>query len=52
MIQPALLLLLFRYVLGGAIHIPGVSYVNYVVPAAFLEAVLIGCMTTSRNVTS
>jgi ABC transporter DrrB family efflux protein len=46
-IQPAMLLVLFRYVLGGAIHIPGRSYVDYVVPAVFLEAVLIGGMTTS-----
>ena len=46
-IQPAMLLVLFRYVLGGAIHVPGVHYVNYVVPAVFLEAVLIGGMTTS-----
>ena len=46
-LQPALLLLLFRYVLGGAIKIPGGNYVDYVVPAVFLEAVLIGCMTTS-----
>jgi ABC transporter DrrB family efflux protein len=46
-IQPALLLVLFRYVLGGAIQIPGGSYVDYVVPAVFLEAVLIGGMTTS-----
>jgi ABC-2 type transport system permease protein/oleandomycin transport system permease protein len=46
-IQPALLLILFRYVLGGAIVIPGRSYVDYVVPAIFVEAVLIGGMTTS-----
>ncbi len=46
-VQPALLLILFRYVLGGAITIPGGSYVNYVVPAVFVEAVLIGGMTTS-----
>lgn len=46
-VQPALLLVLFRYVLGGAIRIPGRSYVDYVVPAVFLEAVLIGGMTTS-----
>jgi ABC-2 type transport system permease protein/oleandomycin transport system permease protein len=46
-VQPALLLILFRYVLGGAIQIPGGSYVNYVVPAIFVEAVLIGGMTTS-----
>jgi ABC transporter DrrB family efflux protein len=45
--QPAMLLLLFRYVLGGAIRIPNGSYVDYVVPAIFLEAVLIGGMTTS-----
>jgi ABC transporter DrrB family efflux protein len=46
-VQPALLLVLFRYVLGGAIQIPGRSYVDFVVPAVFLEAVLIGGMTTS-----
>lgn len=46
-VQPALLLVLFRYVLGGAIAIPGRSYVDYVVPAVFVEAVLIGGMTTS-----
>ena len=46
-IQPALLLVLFRYVLGGAIQVPGGKYVDYVVPSVFLEAVLIGGMTTS-----
>lgn len=46
-VQPALLLVLFRYVLGGAIRLPGGSYVDYVVPAVFIEAVLIGGMTTS-----
>lgn len=46
-VQPALLLVLFRYVLGGAIRVPGVTYVDYVVPAIFVEAVLIGGMTTS-----
>jgi ABC transporter DrrB family efflux protein len=46
-VQPALLLILFRYVLGGAVQIPGGSYVNYVVPAIFVEAVLIGGMTTA-----
>ena len=46
-LQPALLLLLFRYVLGGAIRSPGISYVNFVVPAILIEAVLIGGMTTA-----
>ncbi|MFD5316307.1 ABC transporter permease [Streptomyces sp. NPDC127098] len=46
-IQPAMLLLLFRYAIGGAIAVPGISYVDYVVPAVFLEAVMIGGMATS-----
>jgi hypothetical protein len=37
----------FTESLGGAIKVPGISYVNYVVPAIFLEAVLIGGMSTS-----
>ena len=39
--------MLFRYVLGGAIHIPGGSYVDYIVPAVFIEAVMIGGMATA-----
>jgi ABC-2 type transport system permease protein/oleandomycin transport system permease protein len=46
-VQPTIILLLFRYVLGGAIRVPGVDYVDYVVPGIFLEAVLIGGMTTA-----
>lgn len=46
-VQPTVILLLFRYVLGGAIRVPGLDYVNYVVPGIFLEAVLIGGMTTA-----
>ena len=46
-VQPALILILFRYVLSGAIHIPGINYVDYMVPAIFLEAVLLGGMTTA-----
>ncbi|WP_322768348.1 ABC transporter permease, partial [Frankia sp. Cr1] len=45
--QPLLILLLFRYVLGGAIAVPGGSYVNYIVPAIFVEASLIGGAATS-----
>jgi ABC-2 type transport system permease protein/oleandomycin transport system permease protein len=46
-LQPAMMLVLFRYVVGGAIRVPGGSYTDYVVPAVFLEAVLISGMTTS-----
>ena len=47
LVQPMVILLLFRYVLGGAINVPGLDYVDYVVPGIFLEAVLIGGMTTA-----
>jgi ABC transporter DrrB family efflux protein len=46
-IQPAMILVLFRYVLGGAIKIPGSSYVDYFVPAVFLEAMLLGTIATA-----
>jgi ABC-2 type transport system permease protein/oleandomycin transport system permease protein len=46
-LQPTIILLLFRYVLGGAIRVPGIDYVDFVVPGIFLEAVLIGGMTTA-----
>jgi ABC-2 type transport system permease protein/oleandomycin transport system permease protein len=47
LVQPTIILLLFRYVLGGAIRVPGGHYVDYVVPGIFLETVLIGGMTTA-----
>ena len=31
-IQPIMFVLLFVYVFGGAIHIPGVPYVDYLIP--------------------
>jgi ABC-2 type transport system permease protein/oleandomycin transport system permease protein len=45
--QPLLILLVFRYVLGGGIVILGGSYVDYLVPAVFVEASLIGGSATS-----
>jgi ABC transporter DrrB family efflux protein len=45
-IQPVMFVLLFRYVFGGAIHVPGGgSYVNYLVPAILLQATLFGATT-------
>jgi ABC-2 type transport system permease protein/oleandomycin transport system permease protein len=46
-VQPVMLLLLFRYALGGAIRVPGMAYVDYVVPAVFLEAVVVGYFATA-----
>lgn len=46
-IQPVVILLLFRYVLGGAIKVPGGNYADYLVPAVFAEAMLLAGMSTA-----
>jgi ABC transporter DrrB family efflux protein len=48
-LQPAILLFLFRYVAGGAIRVPG-GYTEYVVPAMFLEAMLMTGMSTAIGI--
>ena len=45
-IQPVIFVLLFRYVFGGAIHIPGVDYVNYLMPGIFAQTVTFGAIQT------
>jgi len=39
--QPILLLLGFRYLLGGAITVPGSDYVQYLLPGLFTAAVIV-----------
>jgi ABC transporter DrrB family efflux protein len=46
-VQPIMFVLLFRYVFGGAIHTPGVSYVNYLMPGIFVQTVAFGAVSTS-----
>ncbi|MGH7778164.1 MAG: ABC transporter permease [Candidatus Dormibacterales bacterium] len=45
-IQPIMFVLLFRYVFGGAIHVPGGAYVNYLMPGIFVQTVAFGGVTT------
>ncbi len=45
-IQPLMFVLLFRYVFGGALHIPGYSYVQYLVPGVFAQTVVFGSTYT------
>jgi ABC-2 type transport system permease protein/oleandomycin transport system permease protein len=45
-IQPIMFVLLFRYVFGGAIHAPGGSYVNFLMPGIFVQTVAFGGVTT------
>src|SRR5438477_5339817 len=45
-IQPIMFVLLFRYVFGGAIAVPGASYVNYLMAGIFAQTVIFGAMST------
>jgi ABC-2 type transport system permease protein/oleandomycin transport system permease protein len=46
-IQPIVFVLMFRYVFGGAITVPGVKhYVDYLMPGIFVQTVVFGSLTT------
>ena len=38
-VQPVIFVLMFRYVFGGAIKVPGVPYVDYLMPGVFAQTV-------------
>jgi len=46
-IQPVIFVLMFRYVFGGAIRVPGVHYVDYLMPGVFAQTVAFGAMNTA-----
>lgn len=47
-VTPVMFLLLFRYIFGGAIPVPGMSYVDYLIPALFVQnAIFDGFATAS-----
>jgi ABC-2 type transport system permease protein len=46
-IQPMIFVLLFRYAFGGAIRVPGTSYVDYLIPGVFAQAVAFGAIGTA-----
>jgi ABC transporter DrrB family efflux protein len=45
-IQPVIFVLMFTYVFGGAINIPGVNYVDYLMPGIFCQTVVFGAINT------
>ena len=45
-IQPILFVVLFRYVFGGAINTPGLSYVDFLIPGIIVQTVAFGGITT------
>ncbi|MBU6328456.1 MAG: ABC transporter permease [Acidobacteria bacterium] len=46
-VQPIMFVLLFRYVFGGAIATPGMSYVDYLMAGIFVQTVMFGSIQTS-----
>jgi ABC-2 type transport system permease protein/oleandomycin transport system permease protein len=45
-VQPVLFVLLFRYVFGGAINVPGTSYVNYLMAGIFVQTIVFSSLST------
>ncbi len=45
-VQPVIFVLMFRYVFGGQIKIPGVRYVDYLMPGIFSQTVTFGSLQT------
>jgi len=46
-VQPIMFVLLFRYVFGGSIPIPGLPYVDYLMPGIFVQTVVFGSTATA-----
>ncbi len=45
-LQPIMFVVLFRYVFGGSIEIPGMSYTQYLMPGIFAQTVVFGSAFT------
>src|SRR5256886_5071879 len=46
-IQPVIFVLMFRYVFGGAIRVPGIPYVDFLMPGIFVQTVTFGAVNTA-----
>ncbi len=46
-VQPIMFVLLFRFVFAGVIHVPGTSYVNYLMAGVYVQTVMFGSVSTS-----
>lgn len=47
LVQPMIFTLMFRYVFGGAIKIPGQNYVDYLMPGIFVQTLGFGAISTA-----
>src|ERR1700759_341239 len=50
-VQPVILVLLFRYVFGGAINAHGIPYVDYLLPGIIVMTAVFGALTTGLGLT-
>ena len=50
-IQPVMFVLLFAFVFGGAITIPGVNYIDFLIPGIFIQTSIFGSTNTSIGLT-
>ena len=50
-LQPIMFVLLFAYVFGGAIHIPNLKYIDFLMPGIFVQTVSFGAVSTAVGVT-
>ena len=50
-VQPVMFLLLFNYVFGGAISIPGVPYIDFLLPGILVQTVMFGATNTATGLT-
>ena len=48
-LQPIMFVLLFTYVFGGAIHVPGGHYINFLMPGVFVQTVIFGAMSAASG---
>ncbi len=51
-LQPILFVVLFRYVFGGAIAVPGTSYINYLMAGIFVLSLILGSAFSGIGVAS
>ena len=52
LVTPMIFLLLFRYILGGSIVIPGVRYVDFLVPGIVVQSIAFGATQTGVGLAS
>jgi len=46
-IQPVMFVLLFRYVFGGVINVPGIPYVDFLIPGILVQTTIFGAVGTA-----